>query len=287
MKLNLKFGEKTINVESVDNAGIDAFTKTDALVNEPVRIESTADDKSAPDEILCQNCGKLPRLNPAALLCATCTAIGVTNLKRPPVAPMIDAKVMESVKLDGVRQIQFAPVSVRYSGKELDEIAIATMPALPDDLKLQLKQAAVLHTREDVIQNNPSIMDLECRAEYLRQQLAIIEALARREKDKLIIKLKPEIKKRDAELKEKAKAEKVQKSLPKDVKFVHAANVLIAAHAELTAPVDKALQNSLKRFLDHVSLEAQVEGEITAEWLKAQLNKNVYAALRAYFKFKK
>ena len=291
MILNLKIGDKTITTKKIEDAGIEAIVK--AAVSEEIadtQRDVTVNPETAnPAEILCANCGTSKRYRNDVLLCFVCEVEQKSeSVKQPEIkSPAVSESVMKELRLESVRQIQFAPVSVRYSGKEIDEIIIATMPALPEETKLELKKIAAVNWRADVEQNEPTIMDLEARVEYLRNALAIGESLLKREKDKLMIKLKPEIKRQEAIRKEKEKEKKIQTSLPKEIKFVHAANVLIAAHADLVAPVDKAQQAHLKRFLDHVSLTAQVDGEITTEWLKSQLQKANYTPLRPYFKFKK
>jgi hypothetical protein len=183
------------------------------------------------------------------------------------------------------KSIRFAPPSVRYNGKQLDEIAWSMLPALPDQVLLDIRKLVVTDARTFVSQDiEPTVQDMDVLAEYCFQLGNMIKQLSSGKKSKIVLSAKPELKRQEKERKEQAKAEKIQKSIPKDVVSTHTANILLKGIAEIVAPPDKSVQATIKAFLDHVQLQSQVEDEITGEWLTANLNLKRYQPIKQYFR---
>src|SRR6188768_1497888 len=82
--------------------------------------EPTAEIKSTPTtQILCQNCHEAPRANSQSLLCNECAEYKKGII--PPPAPIEQINATMPVTFtdnsnNNVRQIDFAPMSIRYEG---------------------------------------------------------------------------------------------------------------------------------------------------------------------------
>lgn len=247
-----------------------------------VTTETVKSDNAA---ILCQNCHEAPRANSQSLLCETCKK---GTLPVPAPIEQINATMPVTFtdnSNNNVRQIDFAPMSIRYEGKQLDEIAWSMLPALPDDMLIEMRAKMNIVLR-DIAEKEPTIQELDLISESFRYLSDFTKQLSVIKKDKLMLSARPEMKRLEKERKEQEKAKKVQSSIPKDVISRHTANIILAGIVEITAPLEKEKQAILKRFLDHVQLQSQIEETIDREWIKANLNKPNYAPLKPYLTIK-
>jgi hypothetical protein len=259
--------------------------------------------------VLCQNCNTNERSNTQSLLCHDCIAENKEILEdkkngnksgalpAPDLTPTITQTTeplfnpeelpLETNSKHSAKSIRFAPPSIRYDGKQLDEIAWSMLPALPESVILDINKLVLSDARAFASQDvEPTVQDIDVLAEYCIRLGNMMKSLGAKKKDKLILSAKPELKRQEKERREKEKSEKIQQSIPKDVVSKHTANILLKDIAEITAPMDKATQSIVKQFLDHVSLQSQIEDEITGAWLTAQLSKPKYQPIKQYFKIK-
>jgi hypothetical protein len=260
----------------------------------------------APSKILCQNCHVNDRANTGSLLCDDCLAesneiradkkLEYKNGALPVLeSPSTVTQLAQSfnpeelpIETNGkheIKAIRFAPPSIRYDGKALDDIAWSMLPAIPANVLLDINKLVINDARSFVNQNvEPTVQDLDVNAEYFFRLASVLKELATKQKSKIVLAAKPEYKRLEKERKEKEKSEKIQSAIPKDVISKHAANILLNGIAEIVAPPDKAVQSIIKAFLDHVQLQSQVEDEINGEWLSSQLNMKRYQPIKQYFK---
>jgi len=261
----------------------------------------------APTVILCQNCHVNERATTSNFLCVECIAENdellrdkkslskngtipgfessptITQLSEPLFNP--EELPLETNSKQSAKSIRFAPPSIRYDGKQLDEIAWSMLPALPESVILEINKAVLSHARAFVSQDvEPTVQDIDVTAEFCIRLGNMMKSLVGKKKDRIILAAKPEAKRLEKERKEKEKAEKIQKAIPKDVISKHTANILLDGIATIVAPPDKAVQSIIKAFLDHVQLQSQVEDEINGEWLAANLNLKRYQPIKQYFK---
>jgi hypothetical protein len=261
----------------------------------------------APSKILCGNCHVNDRASTGSLLCDDCLAeaneirtdkkVEYANGALPVIeqsptvingeATLFNAEELplETNSKQSAKSIRFAPPSIRYDGKQLDEIAWSMLPALPENVLLEINKLVLSDARKFVSQETePTIQDIDVVAEYCIRLGTMMKSLGSKKKDKIILAAKPEAKRLEKERKEKEKSEKIQKAIPKDPFSKYVANILLEGIATIVAPPDKALQSRVKDFLDYVQLQSNIEDEITAEWLTSQLSKPKYRPIKQYFK---
>ena len=261
----------------------------------------------APSKILCGNCHVNDRASTGSLLCDDCLAEAneirtdkkleykngaLPTIESSPTVINGEATLFNAEELPletnskaSAKSIRFAPPSIRYDGKQLDEIAWSMLPALPENVLLEINKLVLSDARKFVSQETePTIQDIDVVAEYCIRLGTMMKSLGSKKKDKIILAAKPEAKRLEKERKEKEKSEKIQKAIPKDTISKHTANILLDGVATIVAPPDKAVQSIIKAFLDHVQLQSQVEDEINGEWLSSQLNMKRYQPIKQYFR---
>lgn len=250
----------------------------DSETIEPLETIETEETPTPFDEILCDDCF-LP-IN-SGIRCKSCESIRKKGTL--PIKPIIKNVSLTSPNRPSasLRQLTIAPLSVRYDGKELDAIAWSMLPALPETMILEIRQLVAVSARS-IVGENPSIQDIDAMAEYHVQLGAILRQLSIREKDKITLTARPEAKRREIERKITEKAEKIAKTLPVDANLKHAANILLDGKLTFLAPLIAAHKPILKKFLDYVSLMAQVEESIDTAWITKTLATPQYSYLRQY-----
>lgn len=271
----------------MDISGIklDTMPVSETAILESVPV-SDIEQLTSDDAILCQNCGLSERMSSQAFLCRECHAAN----KKGAIPIQHNSNVVEMRPLDNIgspnlRSVSFAPVSMRYAGKQLDEIAYSMLPAIPEELKVEIHRAAIEFTREYVtMSTSPTIQDIDCTAMFCLTVGGILQRLSEREKDKIVIRARPELKRQEKERKDEEKISKIQKSLPNSPFERHTANVILKDIATFEAPVDKALQATLKKFLDYVSLQSQIIESIDKAWIEKVLSTPMYSRLKQYIK---
>ena len=242
--------------------------------------------EQSPETILCQQCNKNARVSTQSMLCKECSIANGTlpvhelpsvNVERP--LDLSDNNIAE------VRQLTFAPPSIRYDGKKLDEIAWAMTPALAPERLLAVRQKVINDTRDLITGDiQPNLQDLEIAAEYLSQFGNVLRQLVEKQKTKIKLAAKPELKRQESERKAQEKVTKIQKSIPKDTLSQHTANILFDGIAQITTPPGKEHQSLLKNFFETANLQFQMDDEINGEWISKWLSKPKYQPLKQYFK---
>lgn len=274
------------------NLSFPAILKTEngSIANHVIEKPESVENSST--EILCQNCETNPRISRQHFLCKECLDSKDNNgiLPAPELKEEIEVISMPIPSFQQTTEYQaitFAPPSVRYNGKELDELAWSMMPAMPENVKLDIAKNSTEQMRKFINQEiEPTVQDLDVLAEYFLQLHRFTLELATRKKDRIKLDAKPELKRLEKERREKEKTEKIQSSIPKDTISKHTANVLLAGIAEIVNPAEKDKQSLLKKFLDYVSLQSQMEDVIDTQFLQNALAKPMYSPLKQYFKIK-
>ena len=240
----------------------------------------------SPETILCQQCNKNARANSQSMLCKDCsTANGILPITELPTVNVERPIDLTDNGIAKIRQLEFAPPSIRYDGKQLDEIAWAMTPALAPEKVLAIRQKIITDTRALISGNeSPDLQAMEIAAEYFAGLSNVFKQLVEKQKTKIKLQAKPELKRLEAERKAQEKVTKIQKSIPRDTLSQHTANILFDGIATITTPPGKEHQSLLKNFFETANLQFQMDDTIDGEWIAKWLSKSKYQPLKQYFK---